>query len=98
KNGSNNTFIPRALATGNCDVLFDAEVLEVRDGARSASVTLIASTSTPPVELTVIGEVVVVSSGAVETPRLLLASGIGNDQLGRHLHDHRVVTILGTTE
>ncbi|TXN32446.1 GMC family oxidoreductase [Lacisediminihabitans profunda] len=98
KNGSNNTFIPRAIATGNCDVLFDAEVIEVRDGARSASVTLIASTSTTPVELTVIGEVVVVSSGAVETPRLLLASGIGNDQLGRHLHDHRFVTMLGTTD
>ncbi len=98
KNGSNNTFIPRAIATGNCDVLFDAEVVTVRDGARSASVTLMASASTSPVELTVAAEVVVVSAGAVETPRLLLASGIGNDQLGRHLHDHRFVTMLGTTD
>ncbi|WP_394771034.1 GMC oxidoreductase [Lacisediminihabitans sp.] len=98
KNGSNNTFVPRAVATGNCDVLFDAEVITVRDGAGSAGVTLMAATSTTPVELTVIGEVVVVSAGAVETPRLLLASGIGNDQLGRHLHDHRFVTMLGTTD
>ena len=98
KNGSNNTFIPRAIATGNCDVLLDAEVITVRDGARSASVTLMASTSMSPIELTVTGEVVVVAAGAVETPRLLLASGIGNDQLGRHLHDHRFVTMLGTTD
>lgn len=98
KNGSNNTFIPRAIATGNCQVLFDAEVITVRDGARSASVTLMASTSTSPVELTVTAEVIVVSAGAVETPRLLLASGIGNDQLGRYLHDHRFVTMLGTTD
>ncbi|MEO7123780.1 MAG: GMC oxidoreductase [Lacisediminihabitans sp.] len=98
KNGSNNTFIPRALQTGLCDVLLDAEVIEVRDGARSASVTIMASTSTNPVELTVTTDVVVVSAGAIETPRLLLASGIGNDQLGRHLHDHRFVTMLGTAD
>ncbi len=98
KNGSNNTFIPRAVATGNCEVLFDAEVIDVRDGARSAGVTIMAATSTNPVELSVMAEVVVVSAGAVETPRLLLASGIGNDQLGRHLHDHRYVTMLGTTD
>jgi len=79
-------------------VLFDAEVINVRDGVRSASVTLMASTSTSPIELTVTGAVVVVSAGAVETPRLLLASGIGNDQLGRHLHDHRFVTMLGTMD
>jgi choline dehydrogenase-like flavoprotein len=33
---------------------------------------------------------VVVAAGSVETPRLLLASGLGNDQLGRHLHGHRL--------
>ena len=98
KNGSNNTFIPRAVATGLCDVLFDAEAIDVHDGVGSASVTIMASTSTIPVELTVIAEVVVVSAGAVETPRLLLASGIGNDQLGRYLHDHRFVTMLGTMD
>ncbi|MDQ1580091.1 MAG: hypothetical protein QOD05_866 [Microbacteriaceae bacterium] len=98
KNGSNNTFIPRAVATGNCEVMYDAEVIEVRDGVGRASVTIMADASTRPVELTVDAEVVVVSAGAIETPRLLLASGIGNDQLGRHLHDHRFVTMLSTVD
>jgi len=96
KNGSNNTFIPRAVATGLCDVLYDAEAIEVCDGANGASVTIMADASIRPVELTVRADVVVVSAGAVETPRLLLASGIGNDVMGRHLHDHRFVTMLGT--
>jgi choline dehydrogenase-like flavoprotein len=98
KNGSHNTFIPRALATGRCDLLQDAEVIEVRDGADRASVTIMADASGEPVELTVDAEVVVAAAGAVETPRLLLASGIGNDTMGRYLHDHRFVTVLGRTD
>lgn len=98
KNGSHNTFVPRALATGRCDLLQDAEVIEVRDGADRAGVTIMADASGDPVELTVDAEVVVVSAGAVETPRLLLASGIGNESMGRWLHDHRFVTVLGRVD
>lgn len=98
KNGSNNTFIPRAVATGNCDLLFDAEVIAVRDGARSARVSIMADTSHEPVELQVTADVIVVSAGAVESPRLLLASGIGNEHMGRYLHDHRFVTVLSDVD
>uniref|UniRef100_UPI0035CA961D GMC oxidoreductase n=1 Tax=uncultured Amnibacterium sp. TaxID=1631851 RepID=UPI0035CA961D len=98
KNGSQNTFVPRALATGRCELLQDAEVVEVRDGADRAAVTIMADASGTPVELTVDAEVVVVSAGAVETPRLLLASGIGDQTMGRYLHDHRFVTVLGRTD
>lgn len=98
KNGAHNTFLPRAHATGNCDVLYDAEVIEVRDGEGDAGVVVMANTSGEPVRLDIRAEVVVVSAGAVETPRLLLASGIGNDHMGRHLHDHRFVTMLGTVD
>jgi choline dehydrogenase-like flavoprotein len=98
KNGSHNTFLPRAVATGNCDVLYDAEVVEVRDGASAGSVVVMTDTSTAPAERTLRAEVIVVAAGAVETARLLLASGLGNDHVGRHLHDHRFVTMLSEVE
>ena len=96
KNGSHNTFLPRAAATGNCDVLYDAEAIEVQDGSGDARVTVMANTSGDPVRLDLRADVVVVAAGAVETARLLLASGIGNDHIGRHLHDHRFATVAGT--
>jgi choline dehydrogenase-like flavoprotein len=98
KNGAHNTFIPRAVATGNCAVLYDAEAIEVTDAAGGASVVIMANATTAPTSLTVRADVVVVAAGAVETPRLLLASGLGNDQLGRHIHDHRTSTVLGTVD
>lgn len=96
KNGAHNTVLPRAAATGRCDVLHDAEAIRVEDGAGSATVTVMTDASTTPVERTIRADVVVVAAGAVETARLLLASGIGNDHVGRHLHDHRFVTVLST--
>ena len=98
KNGSHNTMIPRAMASGNCDLLMDAEVIEVRDGPRHASVTVMAESSGSPTRLEVYADFVIVAAGAVETPRLLLASGLGNDQMGRHLHDHRFVTVMSTID
>ncbi len=98
KNGAHNTFVPRAVATGRCELLLDAQALHVTDGRGSASVRIVADASTTPVELEVRADVVVVAAGAVETPRLLLASGIGNEHMGRHLHDHRFVTIVSTID
>jgi choline dehydrogenase-like flavoprotein len=96
KNGAHNTFLPLALATGRCELLLDAEAVRVEDGAATATVRIMADASSPaPRELVVEADVVIVSAGAVETPRLLLASGLGNDHLGRYLHDHRFTTVLG---
>jgi choline dehydrogenase-like flavoprotein len=93
KNGAHNTFIPRAVATGNADVVFDAEAVAVHDGPGGAAVDVMTDCSDEPVLRTVRADVVVVAAGAVESARLLLASGLGNDQLGRNLHDHRFVSL-----
>lgn len=98
KNGAHNTFLPRALATGNVDVVFDAEAIAVRDFPGGASVDVMVNCSGEPAMHTVKADVVVVAAGAVESARLLLASGLGNDQLGRHLHDHRFVTLRGEVD
>lgn len=74
KNGAHNTVIADAVASGRCDLLQDAEVIEVRDGPGAAAVTMMVDCSgAAPTELTVSADVIVVSAGAVETPRLLLA-------------------------
>ena len=38
---------------------------------------------------------VVVCAGAIETPRLLRCSGLGNTHVGRHLHSHTIHLRLG---
>lgn len=94
KNGTQNTFLPRALATGRCSLLTDARVTKiVHDGrGRATGVRVIArrGEASPPVELLVTADVVVVASGAIETPRLLLASGLGNEWVGRNHHSHGI--------
>lgn len=96
KNGTQNTLIPRALATGNCTLLTEVMVerLTVSDSGRVTGVRYLDATG-QATEVT--AEVVVLSCGAVETARLLLNSatkqeprGIGNqyDQVGRHLQGH----------
>lgn len=96
KNGTQNTMIPRALATGNCAVKSGTMVsrLLTDDGGR---VTGVRTLTEDGVSQDVTAEIVVLSCGAVETARLLLNSptkqepdGIGNnsDQVGRHLQGH----------
>jgi choline dehydrogenase-like flavoprotein len=97
KNGAHNTVIPQAVATGNCDLLESAQVLEiVHDGrGRARGVRAVVDGATP-VELTVTAtEYVIVSAGAIETPRLLLASGLGNDWVGRNHHSHGFAAAWG---
>jgi len=95
KNGTQNTMITRALASGNCTLRSETVVsrLMTDSSGRITGVTIIDDEAT----VNITAEVVVLSCGAVETARLLLNSktkqepyGIGNnhDQVGRHLQGH----------
>ena len=96
KNGTQNTMIARALATGNCTLITEAMVVRilVSEGGR---VTGAAYYDRAGNLVEVSAEVVIVSAGAIESARLLLNStsrnepnGLGNnsDQVGRHLQGH----------
>lgn len=103
KNGSQNTVLPVALATGNCELRTECMAAEVLtdDRGRALGVTYIdanGSVHDQPANL------VVVSACAIESARLLLHSksrlhpnGLGNryDQVGRHLQGHHYTGATG---
>lgn len=92
KNGTHNTFIPRAMSSGNSDLLMSTQALAIEfDGSRTATgVSLVTETAAGPVRHSVRARTVVVAAGAIETPRLLLASGVDNDWIGRNHHSHGI--------
>ena len=95
KNGTQNTLIPRALATGRCTLVTEAMVERVEmspDGRRATGVTYWNSDGA---RVTASAETVIVAGGAIESARLLLHSGIGNDHVGRHLQGHYYPTVIG---
>src|SRR5258708_6508928 len=103
KNGTQNTMIPRAIATGHCDLLTETVVERITTDA-AGHVRGIATIDKQGMQSDVQAEVVVVSAGATETARLLLNSasaaeptGLGNrgDQVGRHLQGHYYPGALG---
>ncbi|GAA3564101.1 GMC family oxidoreductase [Microlunatus spumicola] len=106
KNGSQNTVLARALATGRTSVLVDTTVerLTVDGTGRVTGVAVVGVRDGVVWRREVRADEVVLSAGAVETARLLLNSrterepaGIGNnaDQVGRHLQGHAYGGSLG---
>jgi choline dehydrogenase-like flavoprotein len=106
KNGSHNTTLVRAAATGRLDLLLAtrAERLTVDHRGRVAVVVLVAEVEGTRWRTEVAATDVVVAAGAVESARLLLCStsdqephGLGNnaDQVGRHLQGHLYAGALG---
>jgi choline dehydrogenase-like flavoprotein len=95
KNGTQNTVIPRALATGNCHLKTNAFVEKIETDNRGIvkGVTYLVNSQRE----TARAKIVIVSAGAIESARLLLNSqsslhpaGLGNeyDQVGRNLQGH----------
>ena len=96
KNGSHNTFIARALATGRCELVTGVMVTGI-DTDPAGRVVGVGFAAPDDAVRAVRAKNVVLAAGAIETARLLLNSasarepdGIGNnaDQVGRHLQGH----------
>lgn len=103
KNGTQNTMIARALATGRCHLVTGAMVLRVEtDGA--GTVTGVRFADSAGTEHSARAKAVVLAGGAIETARLLLNSpsarepgGLGNnhDLVGRNLQGHVYAVAYG---
>jgi len=103
KNGSQNTVLPVALATGLCELRTECMATQVLtdDRGRARGVSYIDAQGRWQEQL---ADVVVVSACAIESARLLLNSksklfpnGLGNryDQVGRHLQGHHYTGATG---
>jgi choline dehydrogenase-like flavoprotein len=111
KAGTHNTMIPRALATGRCDLVTGAHAtrLTTDGGGRVTGVALAGTVLAGegpggPWRRVVRAGHVLLAGGAVESARLLLNSasdrepaGLGNgrDQVGRHLQAHVYAGAIG---
>ncbi|MFJ3385080.1 MULTISPECIES: GMC oxidoreductase [unclassified Curtobacterium] len=99
KNGSQNTMLTRAFATGRAQVVLRTRAARLRTDAtgRVVGVTLVGTRDGRDWRRDVDAAEVVVAAGAIESARLLLNSrtdrepngiGNGNDLVGRHLQGH----------
>jgi choline dehydrogenase-like flavoprotein len=109
RNGSQNTLLPRALATGRCTLVERAQAAAIVTDARgrATGVDYFAPEGGAAggwKRRTARARAVVVAAGAIETARLLLLSvgprhprGLGNegDHVGRHLQGHTYPIALG---
>jgi choline dehydrogenase-like flavoprotein len=86
--------LQRVLGTGRAELRAETFVSRIlTDGTRATGVRFVGPDG---VERTMGARHVVVAGGAVETPRLLLLSGIGNDLVGRYLMVHYQTIVVGT--
>ncbi len=99
KNGTHNTMIPRAIATGICDLKTGAmcEKIDTNAQGRAIGVSYLLESEGSITRHSARARAVVVSAGAIESARLLLNSkspshpgGLGNehDLVGRNLQGH----------
>jgi choline dehydrogenase-like flavoprotein len=103
KNGTQNTVIPTALATGNCEIRLRCHAREILTDSRGR-VTGVAYHDDRDRLQKQTADIVIVSCAAIESARLLLLSrsplyphGLGNryDWLGRNLQGHSYPRVAG---
>jgi choline dehydrogenase-like flavoprotein len=85
--------LTRTMVTGRAELLAETYVSRIRiEGRRAAGVDYIGPDG---VARSMDAKVVVVAGGAIETPRLLLLSGLEHPALGRHLMVHFQTIVVG---
>jgi len=103
KNGTQNTVIPTALATGNCELRTEFVVKEILTDERGRARGVACFDARDRLQEQT-ADVVVVSAAAIESARLLLNSksrlhpnGLGNrhDWVGRNLQGHSYPRVAG---
>jgi len=103
KNGTQNTVIPVAISTGNCELRTGSKVVEIMidDRGKATGVKYFDQNDKPQIQT---ADLVVVSGAAIETARLLINSksklftnGAGNnyDWVGRNLMGHAYTGAYG---
>jgi choline dehydrogenase-like flavoprotein len=85
--------LQRALATGRVRLL--AETFACRVVLRNGKATGVELVAVDDARQTVTARAVVVAGGAIETPRLLLLSGVGHPLLGRFATFHFQTFVVG---
>jgi choline dehydrogenase-like flavoprotein len=106
KGGTQNTVIPVAMESGNCELRINCKVSEILVDAKG-KITGVSYFDENDKKQIQTADIVVISASATETPRLLLNSkskffpkGIGNqyDWVGRNLQGHAYTGAFGLFE
>ncbi len=94
KQGTLNTYLPLAVAHG-ARLLPGTEVQRVTivAGRATGAEAIHTTADGRQVQITVRAKRVVVAGGAIQTPALLLRSGLRHPHLGQHLHLHPTVIV-----
>ncbi len=106
RNGTHNTVIPEALATGNCELRTDCMTREILLDARGRATGVAYFDANGRLQEQT-ADLAIVCGGAVESARLLLntkhrlfPNGLGNryDWVGRNLQSHTYPAAIGLFE
>jgi choline dehydrogenase-like flavoprotein len=94
KQGTLNTYLQTAFDHG-ARILPDTKVerVTIEQGRATGAEATYTGDDGQPVRVTVRARIVVVAGGAIQTPALLLRSGLRHPHLGRHLHLHPTVVV-----
>jgi choline dehydrogenase-like flavoprotein len=99
KQSTMKTFLQDAADAGARFVVgARAERILTRDGSATGVQALVTHEDGTTTALTVEAPAVVVAAGAIESPALLLRSGIGGPAAGRHLRLHPAALVAGVYE